>query len=133
MNLVASMAKKKSTKLGAVAGLSNLESLEPRMPEYEKLRMKRIEENASRMEALGMKESAESMMAQIQNKRDNFSKVKQKKVVVDDELYNPDHDHESDPEHDSSNEKLSNKGTLSKQRSKYVKVVTSYISIHVVL
>uniref|UniRef100_A0A803MYB4 Uncharacterized protein n=1 Tax=Chenopodium quinoa TaxID=63459 RepID=A0A803MYB4_CHEQI len=52
----------------------------------------------TRMEELGLKEQAKSLMAQVQNNRGNQSKNKKKKVSGDDELYraNQDMEHELD-------------------------------------
>ncbi|XP_021746817.1 uncharacterized protein LOC110712652 isoform X1 [Chenopodium quinoa] len=99
------MTKKNATKLGAIRGSGDEhQTHEPRMEEYERQRMENIKNNMSRIQELGLKEQAKSLMAQVQNNRGKHSKNKMKKVSGDDELYRPNQDMEH--ELDSTDEDL---------------------------
>ncbi|XP_021752161.1 uncharacterized protein LOC110717701 isoform X1 [Chenopodium quinoa] len=80
-----------------------------------RLRMETIRKNMTRMEELGLKEQAKSLMAQVQNNRGNQSKNKKKNVSGDDELYRPNQDMEH--ELDSTNEELPIPQSKSKDKS----------------
>ncbi|KAL0373334.1 UNVERIFIED_CONTAM: hypothetical protein Sradi_3249100 [Sesamum radiatum] len=66
-----------------------------KLSDYEKLRLKRIEENRRRMEALGLPNIATSFMESVQRtpKKKNEEKGK-RKLVDEDEEYNPTQDDE---------------------------------------
>ncbi|XP_021749445.1 uncharacterized protein LOC110715155 [Chenopodium quinoa] len=85
------------------------------MSGYERLRMEIIRKNMTRMEELGLKEQAKSLMAQVQNNRGNQSKNKKKKVSRDDELYRLNQDMEQ--ELDSTDEELPIPQSKSKDKS----------------
>ncbi|KAK6142944.1 hypothetical protein DH2020_023292 [Rehmannia glutinosa] len=75
---------------------------------YEKQRLKRIEENKKRMEALGLHKMASSFMGSVQKtqKRNNEKKGK-RKIIDEDDEYNPAQDDEetsSSAEEDENNE-----------------------------
>ncbi|KAA8520485.1 hypothetical protein F0562_014741 [Nyssa sinensis] len=60
------------------------------LSEYEKQRMKRIEENRARMEAMGLPKMASSLMGSFQKKKKKMSEPKGKgKIVEEDEEYRP--------------------------------------------
>uniref|UniRef100_A0A803MZG6 Uncharacterized protein n=1 Tax=Chenopodium quinoa TaxID=63459 RepID=A0A803MZG6_CHEQI len=110
------MTKKKSTKLGAIRGSGDEhQTHEPRMAEYERLRMETIKKNLIRMEELGLKEQAKSLIARVRNNRSNQSKNKKKKVSGDDELYRPNQDMEH--ELDSTDEEFPIPQSNSKEKS----------------
>ncbi|KAL0411498.1 UNVERIFIED_CONTAM: hypothetical protein Slati_3739500 [Sesamum latifolium] len=82
-----------------------------KLSDYEKLRLKRIEENKRRMEALGLRKIATSFMESVQKtpKKKNEEKGK-RKLVDEDEEYNPTQDDEemsSSAEEDEDDEEFS--------------------------
>ncbi|XP_021753303.1 uncharacterized protein LOC110718719 [Chenopodium quinoa] len=102
------MTKKKTSKLGAIGGSGDqhLETHEPRITEYERLRSERIKENMSKMQELGLKDKAMSLMAIVQNSGGNCSKHKMHNVCAEDGLYRPNQDIDMEHELDSSDEEL---------------------------
>ncbi|XP_057487134.1 uncharacterized protein LOC130773198 isoform X2 [Actinidia eriantha] len=61
-----------------------------KMTDYERQRMKRIEENRDRMEALGLKTMASSLMGSVQSTKKKKSESKGKaKMIEEDEEYRP--------------------------------------------
>ncbi|KAK4383880.1 hypothetical protein Sango_2739300 [Sesamum angolense] len=82
-----------------------------KLSDYEKLRLKRIEENKRRMDALGLSKIATSFMESVQKtpKKKNEGKGK-RKLVDEDEEYNPIQDDEemsSSAEEDEDDEEFS--------------------------
>ncbi|KAI3449095.1 hypothetical protein Pfo_005760 [Paulownia fortunei] len=94
-----------------------------KLSDYERQRLKRIEENKKRMEALGLHKMASSFMGSVQKtqKRNNEKKGKTKMVDEDDE-YNPTQD---DEEMSSSAEEDENDEEFSPSQKKKVKRNTS--------
>ncbi|KAL2906277.1 Homoserine kinase, partial [Bienertia sinuspersici] len=86
------MAKKKVIKLGA--NNQHIQSHEPIVPEYERLRRLRIKENDLKMQALGLHGKARSMMDRYQTKKGNKMATK-KNVIEEDEVYRPAHNSDS--------------------------------------
>ncbi|PIN10751.1 hypothetical protein CDL12_16650 [Handroanthus impetiginosus] len=98
-----------------------------KLSDYERLRLKRIEENKSRMEALGLHKIANSFKSSVEKsqKKKNDRKGK-RKMVDEDEEYNPNQEEEemsSSAEEDENDEEFSpsqkkvkrNKSTPKKQ------------------
>ncbi|XP_059651409.1 uncharacterized protein LOC132299006 isoform X2 [Cornus florida] len=85
------------------------------MSEYEKQRMKRIEEDRARMEAMGLPKIASSLIGSVQNKKKKKSdrKGKRKMVEEDDEEYKPPEEERghSSSSDDDDNEKLVGSGS----------------------
>ncbi|KAK4416025.1 hypothetical protein Salat_2709900 [Sesamum alatum] len=82
-----------------------------KLSDYEKLRLKRIEENKRRMEALGLHKIATSFMKSVQKTPNKKNEEKGKRKMVDeDEEYNPTQDDEemnSSAEEDEDDEEFS--------------------------
>ncbi|XP_021764706.1 uncharacterized protein LOC110729284 [Chenopodium quinoa] len=97
------MTKKKTSIRGS--GDQHLEIHEPRITEYERLRLERIEENMSKMQELGLKDKAMSL-AIVKNSRGNCSKHKMNNISAEDGLYRPNQDTDMEHELDSSDEEL---------------------------
>ncbi|OMP00638.1 Calcium-binding EF-hand [Corchorus olitorius] len=80
--------------------------------EYEKQRLSRIAENRARMEAMGLTKMASSLMGSLQNSSQNSGKVKGKrKVVEEDEDYQPNDEEEHEEDDDDDDDKLEGDGT----------------------
>ncbi|KAL0339288.1 UNVERIFIED_CONTAM: hypothetical protein Sangu_1450900 [Sesamum angustifolium] len=95
---------------GAANGKGSARNQE-KLSDYEKLRLKRIEENKRRMDALGLSKIATSFMESVQKtpKKKNEEKGK-RKLVDEDEEYNPIQDDEemsSSAEEDEDDEEFS--------------------------
>ncbi|XP_071736090.1 uncharacterized protein [Rutidosis leptorrhynchoides] len=94
------------------------------MTEYEKQRMKRIEENKARMKSMGLDKAATLFMGSIPISQKSNKKGKKKLKVEDDEEYNPsDKDEESSSSNDdelyvSPSKSKPKKSTPSKKNSK---------------
>ncbi|XP_058222633.1 uncharacterized protein LOC131332432 isoform X2 [Rhododendron vialii] len=93
-----------------------------KMTEYEKQRAKRIEENRARMEALGLRKMACSVMGSGQiakeKKREAKGKRKGKMGEEDDEEYRPEEEGDEEGLSSSSGEDDEGEGTSGGQRSK---------------
>lgn len=95
-----------------------------KLSDYERQRLKRIEENKRRMEALGLHKMANSFMGSVQKtpKKNNDKKGKRKMVDEDDE-YNPTQD---DQEMSSSEEEDENDEEFSLSKKKKVFLILVY-------
>ncbi|GFY81168.1 calmodulin-like protein [Actinidia rufa] len=100
-----------------------------KMTDYERQRMKRIEENRERMEALGLKTMASSLMGSAQSTKKKKSESKGKaKMVEEDEEYRPREGEEgssSSSEEDEDDEDFSGS-----RRSKVISLSLSLFSMY---
>ncbi|KAL3615562.1 hypothetical protein CASFOL_041223 [Castilleja foliolosa] len=78
---------------------------------YELQRLKRIEENKKRMEALGLHKIADSFMGSVKKtQKENYEKKGKRKIADEDEEYNPSQDNDetsSEDEEDENEEQIS--------------------------
>lgn len=85
-----SESEEKVSSEGETDGENDEPTNQGEMPDYEKQRLQRIEENKSRMEALGLRKMASNFMgsvAKIQKK--SSGKKGKRKIADEDEEYNP--------------------------------------------
>lgn len=88
---------------------------EENLIQYERERLKRIEENKRRMEALGLHKMANSFMGSVQKAHKKHNEKKGKKKMVDeDEEYNP-----TDEERSSSGEEYEEFSGSGKKKVSY--------------
>ncbi|KAL6557286.1 hypothetical protein OROMI_017636 [Orobanche minor] len=90
-----------------------------KMSKYEMQRLKRIEDNKKRMEALGLHKMANSFMGSVQKtqKINNDGKGK-KKVVDEDDEYNPAQDDEEISSSSEEDDESDDESSLSRERVK---------------
>ncbi|KAK6120565.1 hypothetical protein DH2020_045696 [Rehmannia glutinosa] len=88
-----------------------------KVSDYEKQRLKRIEENKKRMEALGLHKMASSFMGSVQKteKKNNVKKGK-RKIVDEDDEYNPAQDDEETSSSAEEDENLKRSTSTPKKR-----------------
>ncbi|KAL3833109.1 hypothetical protein ACJIZ3_007845 [Penstemon smallii] len=99
---------------------------EGKVPEYELQRLKRIEENKKRMEALGLQKMATSFNASVEKSyKKKTEKKGKKKIVEEDEEYNPIEDDEEMSSSSEEDNKNKNDEDFSGSQKKKVKKNTT--------
>lgn len=96
-----------------------------KMTEYEKQRAKRIEENRARMEALGLRKMACSVMGSGRIAKEKKREAKGKMREEDDEEYRPEEEGDEEGLSSSSGEDEENEGTSGGRKSKVLSLSLS--------